>query len=51
MTAKTRAKIEATAAELNYIPHSGARSLTRQRTDTIGVVGSETLMFAAALPA
>lgn len=38
VTAKTRAKIEATAAELNYIPHSGARSLTRQRTDTIGVV-------------
>ena len=38
VTAKTRAKIEAAAAELNYVPHSGARSLTRQRTDTIGVI-------------
>lgn len=38
VTPATRAKIEATAAELNYIPHSGARSLTRQRTDTVGVI-------------
>ena len=38
VTAKTRAKIEATARELNYVPHSGARSLTRRQTDTIGVI-------------
>lgn len=38
VTRETRAKIEATAAELNYVPHSGARSLTRRRTDTIGVI-------------
>ncbi len=38
VTRETREKIEAAAAELDYIPHSGARSLTRQRTDTIGVI-------------
>jgi LacI family transcriptional regulator len=38
VTAATREKIEAVASSLNYIPHSGARSLTRQRTDTIGVI-------------
>mgnify|MGYP001977467090 CR=1 FL=1 len=38
VTQETRVKIEATAEKLNYIPHSGARSLTRQRTDTIGVI-------------
>lgn len=38
VTPKTRARIEATAAELDYVPHSGARSLTRRRTDTIGVI-------------
>lgn len=38
VTAETRAKIEAAAAELNYVPHNGARSLTRQKTDAIGVI-------------
>ncbi len=38
VTRLTREKIEAAAAELDYIPHNGARSLTRQRTDTIGVI-------------
>ena len=38
VTRETREKIEAAAAQLDYIPHSGARSLTRQRTDTIGVI-------------
>lgn len=38
VTAKTREKIEAAASELNYVPHSGARSLTRRKTDTIGVI-------------
>ncbi|WP_083508323.1 LacI family DNA-binding transcriptional regulator [Erythrobacter sp. AP23] len=38
VTAKTRKKIEAAAEELNYVPHSGARSLTRRKTDTIGVI-------------
>ncbi|MBX7483746.1 LacI family transcriptional regulator [Qipengyuania sp. 6D47A] len=38
VTAKTREKIEATASELNYVPHSGARSLTKRKTDTIGVI-------------
>lgn len=38
VTPATREKIEAAAAALDYVPHSGARSLTRQRTDTIGVI-------------
>lgn len=38
VTPATREKIEQAAALLDYIPHSGARSLTRQRTDTIGVI-------------
>ncbi|MEW4448254.1 LacI family DNA-binding transcriptional regulator [Qipengyuania sp. JC766] len=38
VTRATREKIEAKAAELNYVPHSGARSLTRRKTDTIGVI-------------
>lgn len=38
VTPETRRKIEAAATELNYVPHSGARSLTRQKTDTIGVI-------------
>lgn len=38
VTKETRAKIEAAAAELDYVPHSGARSLTRRKTDTIGVI-------------
>ena len=38
VTRPTRERIEAAARKLDYVPHSGARSLTRQRTDTIGVV-------------
>ena len=38
VTKPTRAKIEAVAEKLNYIPHSGARNLTKRRTDTIGVI-------------
>ncbi|WP_086608254.1 LacI family DNA-binding transcriptional regulator [Erythrobacter donghaensis] len=38
VTEPTRAKIEAVAARLNYVPHSGARSLTKRQTDTIGVI-------------
>lgn len=38
VTRETREKIEAKAAELEYVPHSGARSLTRRQTDTIGVI-------------
>ena len=35
---ETRARIEAAAALLRYVPHSGARSLTRRKSDAIGVV-------------
>lgn len=38
VTPETRRKIEEAAAALSYVPHSGARSLTRQKTDTIGVI-------------
>ena len=38
VTAPTREKIEAAAARLNYVPHSGARSLSKRRNDTIGVI-------------
>ncbi|MGI8932069.1 MAG: LacI family DNA-binding transcriptional regulator [Sphingomicrobium sp.] len=38
VTAHTRAKIESAAARLRYVPHSGARSLTRRKSDAIGVV-------------
>lgn len=38
VTPATRKKIEDAAARLDYVPHSGARNLTRQRTDTIGVI-------------
>ena len=38
VTAKTREKIEAAATALDYVPHSGARSLTKRKTDTIGVI-------------
>lgn len=38
VTPETRKKIEEAAAQLDYIPHSGARSLTKRTTDTIGVI-------------
>ena len=38
VSADTRARVEAAAGELDYVPHSGARSLSTQRTDTIGVL-------------
>ena len=33
-----RARVEAAAAKLHYVPHSGARSLTRRTSDAIGVL-------------
>lgn len=38
VTAKMRERVVDAARKLDYVPHIGARSLTRQRTDTIGVV-------------
>ncbi len=38
VTDGVRQRVTDAAALLNYIPHSGARSLTRQRSDAIGVV-------------
>lgn len=35
---ETRDRITAAAKKLRYVPHSGARSLTRQKADAIGVV-------------
>ena len=34
----TRVRVVAAAADLDYVPHSGARSLSTRRTDTIGVI-------------
>lgn len=38
VTKATREAIEAAAKSLNFVPHSGARSLTIRQTDTIGVI-------------
>lgn len=38
VTPATRAKVMASVLKLNFVPHSGARSLTRRKTDTIGVI-------------
>lgn len=38
VTAALRERVEAAARELAYVPHSGARSLTMRRTNSIGVV-------------
>lgn len=38
VTDGVRKRVIDAASQLNYIPHSGARSLTRQRSDAIGVV-------------
>ncbi|MFC0633108.1 LacI family DNA-binding transcriptional regulator [Brevundimonas balnearis] len=38
VTEHTRRKVFDAAAELRYVPHSGARSLSTSRTDTVGVI-------------
>ena len=38
VTAHTRTRVESAATRLRYVPHSGARSLTRRKSDAIGVV-------------
>ena len=38
VTPEMQAVVRASAAKLRYVPHSGARSLTRQKSDSIGVV-------------
>jgi LacI family transcriptional regulator len=38
VTGPTRDAVLAAVKKLNFVPHSGARSLTRRRTDTIGVI-------------
>ncbi len=38
VTAATTAKVMAAVKKLSFVPHSGARSLTRRKTDTIGVI-------------
>jgi len=38
VTGATRERVLAAAARLDYVPHSGARSLSMRRTDTIGVI-------------
>ena len=38
VSADVRVRVEAAAHSLNYVPHWGARSLTRRRSDAIGVV-------------
>jgi LacI family transcriptional regulator len=38
VTGATRERVLAAATALDYVPHSGARSLSMRRTDTIGVI-------------
>ena len=38
VTGPTRERVLAAAARLDYVPHSGARSLSMRRTDTLGVI-------------
>ena len=38
VTAPTKAAVLAAVKKLNFVPHSGARSLTRRKTDTVGVI-------------
>ena len=37
VTPETRARVELAASALRYVPHSGARSLTRRKSDALGV--------------
>lgn len=38
VAADTRERVRAAAQRLSYVPHFGARNLTRQKTDSLGVV-------------
>ena len=38
VTPETRGRVHEAARRLRYVPHEGARSLTRRRSDVIGVV-------------
>src|SRR5688572_4655351 len=38
VTAETREKVLTAARLLRFVPHSGARSLSTRRTDTVGLV-------------
>lgn len=38
VTEVTRARVISAASELRYVPHTGARSLSTSRTDTIGLI-------------
>lgn len=38
ITEQTRRRVLEATAELSYVPHNGARSLSTRRTDTVGVI-------------
>src|SRR3546814_15360231 len=38
VTGPTRAAVMAAVKKLNFVPHSGARTLTRRTSDTVGVI-------------
>lgn len=38
VSARTRTRVEEAAAKLNYMPHAGARDLTRRRTEVLGLL-------------
>ena len=38
VTPRTRAVVMEAVKKLNFVPHSGARSLTRRKSDTVGVI-------------
>src|SRR4051812_26363589 len=38
VTPATRDRVRTAAERLSYVPHTGARNLTRQKTDSVGVV-------------
>ena len=47
---ETRDRIVEAARELKYVPHEGARSLTRRRCDAIGVVLPDLFARVGAVP-